>query len=353
MRKIKRTGAMLAAMVLSMSLWGCGNAKSVEETQAETKIETAAARAKTEAETEKTAEAENYDTAWPERAVSIVVGANPGGGQDSLARLYAKYLTEATGQAFNVVNVTGGSGSIASTQVKDSDPDGYNMLLMHEALLNNKISGVVDYGADAFEFVGIDTISRSVGLVCNGTNFKNVDELVEYAKANPGAVVAATEWGGTTHQALLSLAEGLGIEISIVDGGSVGERISGIVGGIYDMTITPLGNVTDYVTNGSMIPILMFNDEVYDEYKDIPIGSDYNIDYVFDKFFALYFPKGTDENIVLKCRSMLKEISQKPEFQEAVEKMDLVIADEYIDDASALDAISEKMRSYNEKYPIE
>ena len=344
----------MAVVALSVSLWGCGSGEKVTETQApETTAEKAAESAEAEIDAGGASEAENYDTTWPERAVSIVVGANPGGGQDSMARLYAKYLTEAAGQAFNVVNVTGGNGSIASTQVKDADPDGYNMLLMHEALINNQVIGMVDYGADAFEFVGIDTLSRSVGLVCNGNHFKNMDELAEYAKANPGAVVAATEWGGTTYQALLSLAEGLGIEISIVDGGSVGERISGIVGGIYDMTVTPLGNVTDYIANGSMIPILMFNDEVYDAYKDIPIGSDYNIDYVFDKFFALYFPKGTDQNIVLKCRAMLKEISQNPEFQEAVGKLDFVVADEYMDDIAVLDAISEKMKGYNEKYPIE
>lgn len=349
----------MAATALLMTLWGCGSTAGTETTQATTAAaateaaKESAAKESTQAEAsqENTAEAENFETAWPERAVSIVVGANPGGGQDAVARLYAQYLTEATGQAFNVVNVTGGNGSIASTQVKDSAPDGYNMLCMHEAILSNQINGLTDYGANAFELAGIGIISRSVALVCNGNHFTNMDELAAYAKENPGAVVAATEWGGTTHQALLSLADGLGIEISIVDGGSVGERISGIVGGIYDMTVTPLGNVSDYITNGSMLPILMFNDEVYDAYKDIPIGSDYNVDYVFDKFFGLYFPKGTDQNIVLKCRSLLKEISQKPEFVEAVEKMDFVV--EYIDDASVLEAAAQKLAGYGEKYPIE
>ena len=351
MKLTKKIGIMIA-MMLSVGMCGCNNMTQTGTTQSTKTVETESGSHGGNI-TENVAEAGGYGTTWPERAVSIVVGANPGGGQDSLARLYAKYLTEATGQAFNVVNVTGGSGSIASTQVKDAEADGYSMLLMHEGLLNNKVTGVTDYGADAFEFVGIDTISRSVGLVCNGNNFKNIEEIADYAKANPGAVVAATEWGGTTHQALLSLAKGLGIEISIVDGGSVGERISGIVGGIYDMTITPLGNVADYITSGSMIPILMFNDEVYEEYKDIPIGSEYNVDYVFEKFFACYFPKGTDQSIVLKCRAMLKEISQKPEFQEAVQKMDLVIADEYIDDVSVSNSISERLRKYNEEYPVE
>ncbi len=343
---MKKVLAVMMAAVMAIGTGACSGAEAPKERAAES---TAASTAAQEPEAETSAEAN--EAAWPERDVSIIVGANPGGGQDTVARLYAKYLTQETGKTFNVVNVSGGNGSTASTQVKDAKPDGYTMLSMHEAILSNQISGMVDYSVESFEFVGIGVISRSMTLVCNGKKFKNMDELAAYAKEHPGEVVAATEWGGTTHQALLALQNALGVEFNIVDGGSVGDRISGIVGEIYDMTITPWGNVGDYIKSGSMTPILMFNDQVYDAYAEVPVSGDYAVDYVFDKFFGLFMPKDTDEAIVEKCRDILKRVTESPEFAAEVEANDLLVS--YIDDAAVFDASIAKLKEYSEKYKVE
>ena len=139
--------------------------------------------------------------------------------------------------------------------------------------------------------------------------------------------------------------------MNIVDAGSVGDRITGVVGGIYDLTICPAGNAADYVAAGQLVPVLVFNAEVLDEYKDIPIGADYNIDYVCDKFFGLFFPAGTDPEIVAKCTTALEEISKDPDFIAEVEAQQLIIGFET--DEAFLAESYDALSAYSEKYIIE
>lgn len=346
MKHIQKVLALILAMAMTMALCACGGSTGAQETTAAP----AATQAATQAAASEAASAES-ETAWPERAVNIIVGANPGGGQDLAARTYTKYLTEALGVTFNVVNVSGASGSIASTQVKDATADGYTMLCMHEALLSNKLTGLVDYNYDGFKLAGIAMFSKNMTVYANADKYKSMDDVIEAAKANPGSVIAATEWGGTTHQMFLAIEQGCGIDMNIVDAGSVGDRITGVIGGHYDLTICPAGNAADYVAAGSLVPVMVFNADVIDAYKDIPISSDYNVDYVCDKFFALYFPAGTDDAIVSKCHDALEAISQDPNFIADVEGQQLIVGFE--DTTDFLEGIARNLAVYAEKYTIE
>lgn len=290
------------------------------------------------------------DAGWPRKAVSILVGAKPGGGQDAAARLYAKYLQKYTGGVFNVVNVAGGSGTIATNQAKDAKADGTTMLEAHEALIANRLNGIVDYDYDAFEFAGCALFSKSMALMAS-SKYTSMDDVIAAAKAEPDTLVAATEWGGTTHQALISLEKSCGIDLNIVDAGSVGERITGVVGGTYDLTICQMGQAKDYIATGSMVPVLIFNRDVVDAYKDIPLASQYGSDYVFDKFFGLYFPKGTDPVVVTACRDALKKISEDPDFVKEAEGMQLIAG--YEDSQEFLDEAKSNMAAYTQEYQIQ
>jgi tripartite-type tricarboxylate transporter receptor subunit TctC len=254
------------------------------------------------------------------------------------------------GQPFTVVNVTGGANSFAATQVKDSKNDGYTMLCIHEQILVNKQTGIMDFSYEAFEMGGIGMVSKSMTLITNGDKFKNMDELIAYAKKHPGEVIAATEWGGTTHQALLSVQKCSDIELQLVDAGTVSERTAALVGGHIDLAISPLGTVKDYITTGKFISLLMFNNKRIEPYMDIPIVSEYGIDYVFNKFFSLWFSKGTDTAIVQKTHDTLKTICNDSEFIAEVKAMDLMI--EYNVDVKSLQEEYDRLTDYSIKYPV-
>lgn len=308
--------AAVAATALTLAGCNTGSSQPAAEPQV-TAGETSS--------TETDGDAASEDIAWPEKPVSIVVGAKPGGGLDLSARLYGKYLEQELGVQFPIVNVAGAGATLASTQVKDSAPDGYNILCANENFLAAQISGIADYGYEDFDAGGIALVSDSTCLVTNGTKFKTYEEMVEYAKENPGKVIASVDAGGTSIQQFYAIEEAAGIEFQIADGGAANDRITALVGGHIDLTIVPFGTVKDYVEAGKMNVMMFFNEGRTEKYQDYPNADEFGVDYVATKFFCMEFPKGTDPAIINKFSEALKRISENPEFIAEAEQNDMEV----------------------------
>ena len=84
--------------------------------------------------------------AYPARKIELVVPFSPGGGTDTYARIF-KQAVEKEGllpQPLVVINHGGAGGTIGSRRVKDAAPDGYTMMVLHDAILTAKLAGQVD-----------------------------------------------------------------------------------------------------------------------------------------------------------------------------------------------------------------
>ena len=290
------------------------------------------------------------DIKWPQSAISVVVGANAGGGPDTSARLYTKYLEPLLGVSMPIVNVSGGGGSLASNQVLGAKNDGYTILCANEGFLQNEISGVADYTYDSFEFGGLAILAENMALVCRSDSFRTMDELISYARENPGAVSCSVETGGTGFTAFKAIEKCCGIQISYIDGSALNERLANLIGGHCDLILAPVGvgNVQDYIDNGEVSVLFMFNDMVLDRFSQYKLGTDYGIDYIFNKFFAFYFPKGTDPAVVAKFQAALKQVAENQNFINDVQALGFRV--EYIDDVSYLEEVNNKLIAYSEMY---
>jgi tripartite-type tricarboxylate transporter receptor subunit TctC len=76
---------------------------------------------------------------YPARPVRLIVGAAPGGAQDTTARLTGQWLSERLGQPFIIENRPGASGNIGTEAVVKAPPDGYTLLLLGAANVVNAI----------------------------------------------------------------------------------------------------------------------------------------------------------------------------------------------------------------------
>lgn len=130
------------------------------------------------------------EPAWPSKPVKIVVPYAPGGPADVTARLLANELTKTLGQTFFVDNVPGASGKIAMQQVASSRDQ-------HTLLLNNTTGVVLSNFLDKEKTYDVVRDFKPVATIANVPYFlvvnaqvpaKNLQELVTYAKQNPGKV---------------------------------------------------------------------------------------------------------------------------------------------------------------------
>lgn len=134
---------------------------------------------------------------YPTKTIQIIVPVKPGGGTDLSCRLILPYLEKELGQSLVVVNVDGAGGSLGTTQVKDSAPDGYTVLYHQSDIIANDIMGVVDYHWDeAFAVAGtVNQINNMALLVAGDAPYDSLEEFIAYAKEQDKPLNLATEIG--------------------------------------------------------------------------------------------------------------------------------------------------------------
>lgn len=326
MRK-RALGLFLSVVMAASVMAGCsgGQKEAAKEgaPKAESSQDSKGSEAAGEAAGSGGAEAE---ISWPENPIQIIVGANAGGGIDTAARLIAKYMEKELGQPMVVSNVAGGAGSIASNQVKDAKADGYTMLVCHEALLTNKISGVTEFDYDGFASGGIPFKVYTTCLLSK--KYTTFDELKEAASNNPGAVKFGTELATNDTAIIAMMEEKFDLQYQLVDAGAVSDQIAAMMGDHIDFMKAPVGLVKDYVASGDFHLLAFFNEERNPDYPEVPTMKELGVDFVVDKFFFCGFPKDTDPAIIAKFSKALEKVCENPDFQTDAKNVEYAV--EYV-----------------------
>jgi tripartite-type tricarboxylate transporter receptor subunit TctC len=140
--------------------------------------------------------------AYPTRPVHLLVGLAAGGGTDVTARIIAEWLSQHFSQQFVVENRTGMAGNLAIQALVNSPADGHTLLFTGS---NSTISASL-YKKLPFNFLQ-DTIPvggvmrfPNLMVVAPSLPVTTVQELIDYAKANPGKLsMASSGVGASAH----------------------------------------------------------------------------------------------------------------------------------------------------------
>ncbi len=317
---MKKITAIFMALLMIFAFTAC---TAGETATSEPAAESAATQdtAEDTADTEETAMAE--DIAWPEKPIQILVGYNAGGGVDTAARLFAKHLEPELDTTIVVTNISGGGGTIASRQAKDSDADGYTMFFTHEALQTSKLAGTVDYDHNEFENASVNMKVYTVGLYSQ--KYATMDELVAAAEANPGTIKFGVDMGTSEWAVVAAMEEHFGVQFQMVDAGAVSDQIPSVLGEHIDFMKAPVGLVKDYVTEGDFNILAFTSEERVESYPDVPTLNELGLEYVTQKYYGSFFPEGTDPAIVAKFDAAVKAVSENPEFIAEANALDITV----------------------------
>lgn len=314
--------ALALAMSCTLMLTGCGS-----------KEEPAPAPApEATPEASQPAESAPTDIAWPEGTVNVTLPYAAGGDTDTYCRALFQRVGEELGQTFVVTNLTGGSGIVAAMDVMAKKPDGYTILFNHTgASLVQEATDTVDFSyTEDFAnccTVAIDqtyalvAVAKDGGYAQYSHGWENLEDMLAYAKANPGKVRYSTVFGSTTQYVGMMLERNGGVTFDNIDvGTSSGDRMAALLGGQVDIVAINYMNVKDYIENGDLICMgIMAEERVAG--IDFPTFVEQGYpDVVTAKKYEVKFPKGTDQAIVDKLSAVCKEIVESPEFAEVLAK---------------------------------
>jgi tripartite-type tricarboxylate transporter receptor subunit TctC len=181
---------------------------------------------------------------WPNKPVRVVVPYPPGGGHDFASRVVAQKLTDNLKQSFVVENRTGASGTIGAEYTAKSAPDGYTFMVASPA--ETVVGGFAglkmnyDWEKDLAPVTVIGETPLAIA-VHPSVPVKTIQELLVYAKANPGKLSYGTPGSGSTmHFAGESLKALAGIFIVHIPYRGAGPAIADLLGGQVPMGIAGL-----------------------------------------------------------------------------------------------------------------
>ena len=257
---------------------------------------------------------------WPERAIELIVPANPGGDTDANARALAAALNEEMGWNVIVSNMSGGSGAVAFEDLLSNPDDGYRFVFYHSGACITQMLGMYESFnvLDDFKLAGMPVLDYSNAFVINSANpnFKDLPSMVEYMKANPGAVTFATETGSFTHLHCVAFEQAAGVEFTIVDAGTAAQKTTELLGQRLDVIGTQAGLVRDYFETGEFTCLGILADERLAGAPDIPTLKEQGYDVVFSKFFYLAAPNSTDDAVIAAMNEGLAKAVGNAAFQE-------------------------------------
>ena len=257
---------------------------------------------------------------WPAKTVNVVLPYGAGGDTDTYCRQLFQRVSKVTGQTFVVINLQGGSGIVAAMDVQNKPNDGYTLLFNHTgAALVQEATGMVDFSyTKDFENVCTVAIDETYSLVAIAPDgeykqyskgWKTLDDMLKYAKENPGKVRYSTVFGSTTEYVGTMLERQAGVEFDNINvGTSGGERMAAMLGGQVDILAANYMQVKDYIEKGDLVCLAVMSKQRVPGI-DYPTFTELGYDKVVTaKKYEVKFPKGTDKAIVDKLAGICREI---------------------------------------------
>ncbi|MHC8944146.1 Bug family tripartite tricarboxylate transporter substrate binding protein [Advenella incenata] len=248
---------------------------------------------------------------YPAKPVTLVVPFAPGSLSDATARLYAQELSNKFGQSFVVHNRPGVAGI---RHVKTSAPDGLT-LLWHSSAATSTQAILSDPGFDIRkDFIAVTTTLEAPLAVfaAKKTGFTTIEDVIEYAKKNPGKLNFGSAGVGTvTHLNMELFMERAGITMVHVayKGGS--PAATALMAGEIDLLIYDPAFKTSLNDKAQLLAIL--STQRWPAYADVPTieesGGPKVDAAVWNGIFA---PAGTPEAVISKLNEAIKEAAHAP-----------------------------------------
>lgn len=266
-------------------------------------------------------------TTFPAQPVSFVVPYSPGGLTDQLARLYAEKLSASWGQPVVVENRPGAGSSIGAGYVARSKPDGHTLLLGSVGMVtNDKLLPSMPYRPAELAPLARLALAPNVLYVHSSVPAHTVKELVDYAKANPGALsFASSGVGSSPHLAAELFAAKTGIDVIQVPYKGTGAAIADFLGGQVNAYFDTMQSMR-YTEDGRIRALAVTTQERLKEAPDLPTVEESGVadGVISGSWFGIFLPSGVPSEVQKKIQDAFAAIAADPAVRKEVAELGLL-----------------------------
>lgn len=255
---------------------------------------------------------------YPARTVRLMVPANPGGGTDGGARVFAEFFEKHSTATVAIVNQPAGGGVVAAQTVERAPADGSVLLFFHGALHTAHLFGQSPFSWESFTPLATTSAVNEVFTVRAGEPYTNMQEFLDHAKANAGTLNVGSQLGGTTQvkgEAINKAADGA---MRIVDAGTEADRVTALLGRQVDVISMSIGTAQQYVEDGQMLVLGVMNAEPDPSAPEFPTTVSQGVDFSLPLVMTVYGPPGVSDEVKAAFAQLVAEIEADPAYVEAL-----------------------------------
>lgn len=268
--------------------------------------------------------------AYPEKPVRLVVGFSPGGATDIAARVVAAELSNILKQPFVVENKPGAGSNLAAEQVSRAAPDGYTLFVVAvTSTINQTLYKDLNFDiAKDFAPVGLLIKSPNLLVVNPSLPVNNVQELVDYAKKNPGKLAfASAGTGGSTHMAGELFKLQAGIDMLHVPYRGSAPAMADLIGGQVQLSFDNMPSAWQHVQSGKLRALAVTTKERSDSAPNVPTMAESGFpDFDVSAWFGLVAPAGTPHDVIATLNTAVNQVLAMPAVRERFDTMGAVAA---------------------------
>jgi tripartite-type tricarboxylate transporter receptor subunit TctC len=253
---------------------------------------------------------------WPSKPVRVIVNVAPGGVADVTARVIGARLQETLGQAFPVENRAGGDGYIGFAEVARAEPDGHTLIYAPGSTVMIAPHIVNRPDLDPLKVLAPVAATGRVSLyvlVHPERPYKNLAELLSYARANPGKLNYGTPGNGTSpHIATEVFAREAKVKLNHIPYKGAGPALKDLLGGQIDFVFDP-GIGMPQAKAGKLRMIAIAGPSRHADFPGVPTLEENGIKGVDGgPHFGFYAPSGTPRETILKINSEMHKAMRDP-----------------------------------------
>lgn len=250
------------------------------------------------------------------KSIEFICPWAAGGGADGNARQIAAVVGEMTGQTVTVSNQTGGSGAVGFSAIMNADPDGNTIGIITAELNTLPPQGLVTFTyEDMYPLIQLCTLPSVVAVKADSP-FNSLEDLVSYAKENPGKLKVGTVGTGSIwHICAAKLMAAAGIEMTTVPYDGAASAATAMLAGEIDVTTTELAVSHAYVQSGDMKILGIMTEERLADYPDYPTCKEQGYDCVGGSFQGMFCPNGVSDELKASWEAMLTDAYNSDAYQ--------------------------------------
>ncbi len=257
---------------------------------------------------------------YPNKPIRWVIPYTPGGITDNVTRMVTAEMQKALGQPIVIENKPGANSIIGADLVAKAAPDGYSIVTVIAAHAANATlyQGRLPFDAvKSFSPVSLAVVAPLILTVNNGFGPKNVKELVEYAKKNPGKIsFGSSGIGAAAHLTTELFKQTTGVDMVHIPYKGTAPALAGLMGTDIQVLVDVPSTLMPHVRGGKIRAMAMFSAQRVPGAQEVPTIVESGGPLIEASTWLLFLaPAGTPKAIVDRLSQEADKVIKSPEMR--------------------------------------